>query len=73
MTRMFDPEAMNLENNGDEFYAALMDAHDGLSEDQSNRLNARLVLIMANSIGDTATLTAIINQAAKYPVRKEVK
>lgn len=73
MTKVFDPEAMNLESNGDEFYAALMAAHEGLSEDQSNRLNARLVLIMANTIGDTATLKSIISQATKYPATKDAK
>lgn len=59
----YNREAMNLENNGDEFYAMLMQAHEGLSEDQSNRLNARLVLIMANEIGDTQTLRSIIDHA----------
>lgn len=59
----YDPQAMNLENNGDEFYAALMEAHEKLSEDQSNRLNARLVLLMANQIGDTQTLRALIADA----------
>jgi hypothetical protein len=61
----YDPDAMNLENNGDEFYAALMEAHEGLSADQSHRLNARLVLIMANRIGDTETLRAMLDQAKK--------
>lgn len=59
----YDPQIMKLENNGDEFYAALMEAHEGLNEDQSNRLNARLVLLMANQIGDTNTLKAIIADA----------
>lgn len=59
----YDPQIMKLENNGDEFYAALMQAHEGLNEDQSNRLNARLVLLMANQIGDTNTLKAIIADA----------
>ena len=40
-----------------------MAAHEGLSDDQSNRLNARLVLLMANQIGDTDTLAAIITDA----------
>jgi len=65
MSQTYDRDAMKLESNGDEFYAALMGAHDGLSEDQSNRLNARLVLLMANYIGDTATLKAIIDHAGE--------
>jgi hypothetical protein len=37
---------------GDDFYEALIRAHQGLSEAQSQMLNARLVLILANHIGD---------------------
>jgi hypothetical protein len=37
---------------GDDFYEALIRAHEGLSDDESHRLNARLVLILANHIGD---------------------
>ncbi len=42
--------------NADDFYAALLRAHDGLSEDETHALNARLVLILANHIGDLETL-----------------
>ncbi len=35
----------------DDFYAGLLSAHDGLSEDDSMALNARLILILANHIG----------------------
>ena len=40
----------------DGFYAALVTAHQGLSEEASALLNARLVLILANQIGDPETL-----------------
>ncbi|MEY3944845.1 MAG: hypothetical protein RL697_858, partial [Pseudomonadota bacterium] len=30
---------------GDEFYEALIDAHNGLSDEQSEALNARLILL----------------------------
>ncbi len=33
-------------------YRALIDAHRGLSDDESAQLNARLVLILANQVGD---------------------
>jgi hypothetical protein len=49
---------------GDDFYQALMDAHDGLSFDDSARLNARLVLLMANQIGDIDRLKAVLSAAA---------
>ncbi|MBK7059875.1 MAG: DUF2783 domain-containing protein [Rubrivivax sp.] len=35
----------------DDFYEALLAAHQGLSLDQSHDLNARLVLVLANQIG----------------------
>ncbi len=35
----------------DDFYAALLAAHEGLSRDQSHDLNARLVLLLANQVG----------------------
>lgn len=41
---------------GDDFYEALIRAHEGLSEAQSHTLNARLVLILANHIGDLQVL-----------------
>jgi len=36
----------------DALYQALVDAHDGLSDAQSRQLNARLILLLANHIGD---------------------
>ena len=36
----------------DGFYAALVTAHQGLSDEASELLNARLVLILANHVGD---------------------
>lgn len=35
----------------DDFYEALIDAHQGLSTDESHALNARLVLLLANQVG----------------------
>lgn len=40
----------------DAFYAELVALHDGLSEEESMALNARLVLILANQIGDLSVL-----------------
>ena len=48
----------------DDFYAELIATHDGLSDEDSNALNARLVLMLANHIGDRAVLSAAM-QAAK--------
>ena len=41
---------------GDDFYEALIDAHRDLTDEQSERLNARLILLLANHIGDTAVI-----------------
>ena len=46
--------------NPDDFYAALLRAHDGLTEDETHALNARLILILANHIGDLPTLEAAL-------------
>jgi hypothetical protein len=46
----------NFSGRGDDFYEALIRAHQGLSEAESHMLNARLVLILANHIGDLAVL-----------------
>ena len=36
----------------DDFYQELIDLHAGLSDDESQKVNAKLVLILANHIGD---------------------
>ena len=56
-------EQDRLGKNGDDFYEALMAAHHGLSENESARLNARLVLIMANVVADIEQLRIIIAKA----------
>jgi len=40
----------------DDFYEALIEAHQDLSSERSHALNARLVLLLANHIGSTAVL-----------------
>ena len=47
----------------DEFYQALIDAHAGLTDEQSATLNARLVLLLANQIGDLTTLRQAVAAA----------
>ncbi len=47
----------------DDFYAALLAAHDGLSDAQSHALNARLVLLLANHIGRLDVLTQALRAA----------
>ncbi len=41
---------------GDDFYQLLIDTHRNLSEAQSAMLNAKLILILSNHIGDISVL-----------------
>lgn len=50
---------------GDDFYAALMDAHEGLSFEESAKLNARLILLLANQVGNLETLKKMLEAARK--------
>lgn len=49
----------------DGFYAELLDAHEGLTEAESHALNARLVLVLSNAIGDRSVLSDAIALAQK--------
>lgn len=51
----------------DGFYDELLAAHAGLSKDASDALNARLILILSNHIGDRETLTAALTAARTAP------
>jgi hypothetical protein len=51
--------------HGDEFYAGLMAAHEGLSFEESAALNARLVLVLANLVGDSKSLEQALTVARK--------
>ena len=58
--------ALNTEPNiarADDFYARLLEAHDGLSKAESDALNARLVLILSNHIGDHDVLDQALDLA----------
>ena len=49
----------------DGLYAAIIDAHADLTEAESVALNARLVLLLANHIGDAAVLAEALALARK--------
>jgi hypothetical protein len=55
----------NFRGQGDDFYEALIRAHEGLSDAQSHTLNARPVLILANHIGDLEVLQEAIALARR--------
>ena len=47
----------------DDFYEALIEAHQGLSTEESHAYNARLVLLLANHIGSLPVLREAIAAA----------
>lgn len=49
--------------DADGFYEQLLNAHEGLSREQSELLNARLVLILANQVGDKSVLDECVQAA----------
>lgn len=58
--------ALNLDPNltaPDDFYEVLIAAHDGLEFEDSAALNARLILILANQIGDIDVLKQALEAA----------
>ena len=48
---------------GDDFYEMLIEAHRDLSDERSEMLNARLVLLLANHIGDLRVLREALDAA----------
>ena len=51
----------------DDFYEALIRAHDGFSKAESDAFNARLILILANHVGDMEVLRQALAAAAPPP------
>ena len=49
----------------DELYAALVELHRGLTEEQSRCVNAKLILLLANHIGDAEVLREAMAAARK--------
>ena len=57
---------LNLEPNivrPDDFYEALIDIHRDLTAEQSAKVNAKLVLLLANHIGDMTILQQALDAA----------
>lgn len=57
---------LNLKPNikgADDFYAELLALHEGRTKAQSDAINARLILLLANHIGDRAVLRDAMQQA----------
>ena len=53
----------NLGSESDELYNELLDAHTGLSAEKSSQLNAALILVMMNHIGDADIIRDAVRTA----------
>lgn len=49
--------------DADDVYAMLIDAHEGLSKAESDALNARLILVLLNHIGDPQVIAEALTVA----------
>ena len=54
----------------DEIYAHLIELHEGRSEKESALLNARLIMLLINHIGDEEAVLEAIALASKRPERR---
>jgi hypothetical protein len=66
MTIRLDP---NIEAP-DDFYQALIDTHRDLDEAQSQLVNAKLILLLANHIGDMQVLREALRLARQGAVKE---
>ena len=57
---------LNLQD-ADGFYEQLLDAHEGLAPEQSRLLDARLILLLANQVGDARVLKECVEAARTMP------
>jgi predicted ArsR family transcriptional regulator len=61
-------KALTIEPNmgrPDDFYEALVEAHHDLSDEQSQALNAALILLLANHVGELEVLRDALRRARK--------
>ena len=49
----------------DDFYARLIELHDGLSSEESHKVNAKVILMLANHVGDTDVLYEVLEYVEK--------
>ena len=50
----------------DDFYARLIDLHEGLDSEQSHDLNCKLILVLANHIGNQNVLVEALDIVRNY-------
>jgi hypothetical protein len=63
MTARRGPDYDGMAGRADDVYEALLAAHEGLGEAESAALNARLILLLCNALGDPDLALALIDAA----------
>jgi hypothetical protein len=58
--------------DADGFYEQLLDAHAGLSREDSELLNARLILLLANQVGDARVLAECVEAARQMSLAASI-
>ncbi len=53
--------------NHDDFYQELIDSQRDMNDDEQQLMNAKLILILANEVGDREKLSVAIKLAATRP------
>ena len=53
----------NMGADGDDLFNGLLAAHEGLSPSQSEQMNAALILLLMNHIGDAAVIRDAVDIA----------
>ena len=48
----------------DDVYNAIVDAHKGLDDEQARAFDAKLILLLANHVGDEAVIREALKEAA---------
>lgn len=51
----------------DEIYERLIALHAGRTDEESHEINARLILLLANQVGQTDEVLAAIAEASRLP------
>ena len=53
----------------DDFYARLIALHEGLTTEQSHKVNAKVILLLANHVGDAEVLNEVLEYVSGTETR----
>ncbi len=58
-------------DDADDFYQRLVEVHESLDDEQTRRFDLALIFMLANHVGDKATLATYIEMAQDKEGRQE--